>query len=148
MSSNIDQMMQKRREQEQAAAAAAAPQPVVVEESAGEKFFSILVGEGTEEKYLELQSKDGLHTCFSYSNLGWFAYDPEDGILLEFNGYSVHVQGRGLYPKLLNGLKQKRVAWIKEADSEMEDHKGNETYVSSISITPPESWATENSSAA
>lgn len=146
MSSNIDELMQKRRAQEQAAAAVS--QPLESEESAGDKFFSILVGEGTEEKYLELQSKEGLHTCFSYANLLWFAYDPEDGILLEFNGYSVHIQGRGLYPKLMNGLKQKRVAWIKEADSEMQDHKGNETFVSGISITPPESWSSENPSAA
>ncbi len=139
MSSTIEEILQKRREAEKVAAAAAAPPPET-KESEGEKFFSILVGEGSEEKFLEFQSKEGLHTCFAYANLTWFVYDPEDGILLEFNGYSVQIEGRGLYPKLMNGLKQKRVGWIKEADSEMQDHKGNETFISRISISPPDSW--------
>jgi hypothetical protein len=55
----------------------------------------------------------------------------------------VAIEGRGLHPKLFTGIKQKRVAWVKEADLQMQDHKDNDTYISSITITPPKDFVDE-----
>jgi hypothetical protein len=104
----------------------------------GDKFYSILVGEGLQEHFLELQFRIGLKTCFSYTDLQWFNYDPDAGCIdLEFGGFLVTLKGRGLGDRLFHGLKQKRVAWVKEADTDMQDHKGNETFIEEIGITPP-----------
>jgi hypothetical protein len=125
---SIDRVLQERR-------TAAAPAP---EEAEGDKFFSILVGETMQENFLELQFRIGLKTCFSYTDLMWFNYDPEAGCIdLEFGGFLVTLKGRGLGERLFNGLKQKRVAWVKESSSEMQDHKGIDTFIEEITITPP-----------
>lgn len=128
MATNAIERILKEREESRAA------QPV---EPEGDKFFSILLGEGVHENFLELQFRDGSRTCFSYSDLIWFNHVPEDGIDLDFGGFLITIKGRGLAPKLWNGLKQKRVAWVKESDVEMQDHPGNESFIAEISITPP-----------
>ncbi len=131
---SIDKVLESRRQ------AASAPAAATEED----KFFSILVGETMQEHFLELQFRIGLKTCFSYTDLQWFNYDPESGTIdLEFGGFLVTLKGRGLGDKLFQGLKQKRVAWVKEADSEMQDHKRNETFIEAITITPPSSGAGE-----
>ena len=100
-----------------------------------DKFYSILIGEGLQEHYLELKIRDGLRICLSYTDLMWFSYDPEGPkIDLEFGGIFVTIKGRGLGDKLFNGIKQKRVAWIKEADTEMQDHPGNATFIEEITF--------------
>lgn len=107
------------------------------------KFFSILMGEGLQENFLELQFNNGLQTCFNYTELLWFNHDPESGSLdLEFGGFLVSIKGRGLQP-LFQGIKGKRVAWVREAASELQDHQQNETFVEEISITPPKGFAAE-----
>jgi hypothetical protein len=99
------------------------------------KFFSILVGEGVTEQFLELRFKDGGHLCISYDDLSWFDYDPKEGrIGLDFGGFPVEVRGRGLGDRVFNGFRQKRVAWIKEADTTMQDHPGNSVYIQSITF--------------
>jgi hypothetical protein len=130
----IDQILQRRRQAEK---------PEAVEEKQQDKFYSILIGEGIQENFLEIQSRDGVHTCFSYGDLMWIVYHPTDGLMLEFGGYLVAIEGRGLHPKLFTGIKQKRVAWVKEADLQMQDHKDNDTYISSITITPPKDFVDE-----
>lgn len=129
----IDQILQKRRQAEKPEA----------EEKQQDKFFSVLVGDGSQENFLEIQSREGLHTCFAYNDLTWMVYHPDDGLMLEFGGYLIAIEGRGLHPKLFTGIKQKRVAWVKEADVEMQDHKDNETYISSVTITPPKEFLDE-----
>lgn len=110
------------------------------EEGAQEdKFFSVLGGDGIDENFFEVRFRDGTKTCFPYHSLSWFNLSPEEGIDLDFDGYMVSIRGRGLDPKLWNGIKQKRVAWVKEADVELQDHKGNEAFISAITITSPES---------
>ena len=42
----------------------------------GDKFYSVLVGEGVSEHFLELKFRTGMRTCFSYDDLIWFNYDP------------------------------------------------------------------------
>lgn len=85
---------------------------------------------------MELRFSNGSHTCFSYGELGWFNYDPEQGIDLDFAGNLVVIKGRGFMPKLFTGIKQKRVAWVKEADSEMQDHSENQTFIEAIEVLP------------
>ncbi len=130
---SIDRILESRKKTEP-----------VASEAEGEKFFSILVGEAMEEHFLELQFRIGMQTCFSYTDLLWFNHDPEAGCIdCEFGGYMVTIKGRGLYPKLFHGIKQKRVAWVREADLEMEDHPGNDVYIEEILITPPSSGSSE-----
>jgi hypothetical protein len=121
---SIDKVLKKK----DAAAEASA-------EGEGDKFYSVLQGEGLQEHYLELKLRDGLRICLSYTDLMWFSYDPEGPkIDLEFGGIFVTIKGRGLGEALFNGIKQKRVAWIKEADTEMQDHPGNKVFIEEITF--------------
>jgi hypothetical protein len=105
------------------------------------KFSLIVSGGNLQENFLELQFKNGLRTCFSYSDLTWFNFDPDAGCIdLEFGGFLVTIKGRGLYPALFTGFKNKQVAWVKEADSEMQDNKENENFVEEITVTPPKGF--------
>lgn len=110
------------------------------------KFFSILQADGLVENFLELQFRNGLRSCFNYSDLQWFSWDPESCCLdLEFGGFLITIKGRGLYEGLFKGVKDRRVAWIKEADSpDMQDHAGNEAFVAEITIIPPKEFAEES----
>ncbi|MCW0220399.1 MAG: hypothetical protein OJI67_18880, partial [Prosthecobacter sp.] len=126
-----------RRKQAEKSAAPAMEQS----EKQEDKFFSILVGETSQEHFLEIKTQDGLRTCFSYSDIIWIVYDPDNGLNIEFGGYLVTLEGRGLVPRLFDGIKQKRVAWVKEADHELQDHPENPTFISKITITPPKGFA-------
>ncbi|MGC3992047.1 MAG: hypothetical protein QM796_20610 [Chthoniobacteraceae bacterium] len=105
-----------------------------------DKFFSIPRNDGTtEESFLELKHRDGLRNCLPYSSMQWFALYPEDGrIDLDFGFVLVRIMGRGLGGRLFDGLRSKRVAYVKESDSEMQDNKDNETFVESISYITEE----------
>jgi len=134
MGDSIDRILRERKPSEAAA-------PAGKQE---DKFYSIPISDGAQENYLEFQLSNGLRTCFSYAELIWFNLDPEDNVLdLDFGGFMVAVKGRGLGLRLFTGIKQKRVAWIKEADSELQDHKDNEVFIEAITITPTESGAPE-----
>lgn len=129
----VDKVLAKKPAESHAAALAT---PVGAAEE--DKFYSVLGGEGVSENFLELRFRIGMKTCFSYTELSWFNYDPEAACIdLEFGGYLVTLKGRGLGEKLFNALKQKRVAWITEADVEMQDHPGNATFIEEITVTPP-----------
>ncbi len=133
MPDNIDDILKKRQ----------AAQPVAETEEDGDKLYSVLIGEANQENFLELRFQNGLQTCFSYSDLLWFNHDPEAGCIdLECGGFLITVKGRGLRP-IFNGIKNKRVAWIKEADSDLQDHDGLKTYIKEISITPPKGFTEE-----
>lgn len=133
MANAIDKILQERQ----------VTQPKPDEAPIGDKFYSILMADGLDEHYLELQFQNGLQTCFSYSQLLWFNHDPEEGTIdLSIGGFLITIKGRGLRP-LFNGIKSKRVAWVKEADSNLQDHKDNETYIEAITITPPEEYGVE-----
>ena len=120
---SIDKVLAKKKEAEASA------------EGDGDKFYSVLQGEGLQEHYLELKQRDGLRICLSYTDLMWFSYDPEGPkIDLEFGGIFVTIKGRGMGEALFNGIKQKRVAWIKEADTEMQDHPGNKVFIEEITF--------------
>jgi hypothetical protein len=129
----IDEIIQQRQKTEKPAEA----------QTEGDKFFSILVGESMQEHFLELRFANGLQTCFSYTDLLWFNHDPENGCIdLAFGGFLVTIKGRGLRP-IFDGVKQKRVGWVKEADQALQDHQGNESFIQEISITPPKDFTEE-----
>ena len=137
MADKIDEIMRQRQ--------SAPAEPVKAEE--GDKFFSILMADGLQEHYLEFRFRNGLQTCFNYTSLLWFNHDPESGCIdLEFGGFLVTVKGRGLRP-LFEGIKNKRVAWVKEADTELQDHKDNECFIEELSITPPKGFEEEEPAA-
>lgn len=130
----IDEILQQRQKTERPPEA----------EAEGSKFYSVLVGDATPEHFLELRFSNGLQTAFSYSDLTWLTHDPESGCIdLAFGGFLVTAKGRGL-GTLFHSLKQKRVGWIKEADTELQDHDGNSTFIDTIAITPPKEF-TEDS---
>lgn len=138
MADQIDEILKKRQGAEKPAD----------DKPQADKFFSILAGDAIQTDFLEFQFANGVQTCFNYQGLHWFNYDPEAGFLdLEFNGYRVAVKGRGLRP-LFDGVKNKRVAWVKEADTEMQDHKENESFVEELTITPPKVFEDEEEPAA
>lgn len=130
----IDDILNSKK----AAAPPAGPTAAVPPE---DKFFSILVGEGVQEPMLELRFRDGLRTCLPYNDVIWLVYDPEGGVSIDIGGYLVHIKGRGLDTRLFDGLKQRRVSWVREADHELQDHKDNDTFISAITITPPQGFA-------
>lgn len=128
---SIDKVLAERR---------AATQPAT--EAEADKFFSILVGDGDEEQYLELKMRDGMRICLSYTDLAWFSFDPEGPkIDLEFGGIFATIKGRGLGDALFNGLKKKRVAWIQEADTKMQDHAKNSVFIEEITFQTPKDEA-------
>ena len=91
-----------------------------------------------EESFLERRLRSGLRTAFAYSDIVFLVYDPESGSLdVDFGGYLVTVKGRGLGERVFDALKKKRGVWLKEADTEMQDHKGNEMFIEEITISPP-----------
>jgi hypothetical protein len=106
------------------------------EEKSEEKFF-LSLSPGLQENFLELQLRDGLRAAFSYGDLMWLNYSPSSKCLdLEFGSALVTIKGRGLYPTLFTRLKEKRVVWVKEADSEMQDHDENDSFIEAIEILP------------
>ncbi len=142
MGDSIDKVLASRSQASASASAAAGPA------AEGNEFFGILVGEGEQEHFLELRFNIGLKTCFSYTDLQFFNYDPEEGtLILEFGVYLVTLKGRGLGERLFNGIRRKRIAWVKEADTKMQDHKGNETFIEEILLTPPKEEGAEEPTA-
>lgn len=138
MSTKIEEILNQRRSLEK-------PEP---EEAEGEKFYSTLLGEGLLENFLEVQFRNGVQTCFSYSDLSWFSHDPEAGCLdLEFGSFLISVKGRGLLP-LFQSIKSKRVAWVKEANDTLQDHKDNPCYIEEITILPPDGFGAETQESA
>ena len=129
----IDEIIQQRQKAEKQAEAPAE----------GDKFYSVFVGDAIQEHFMEFQFANGLQTCFSYTDLMWFNHDPEAGCIdLAFGDFLVTIKGRGLKP-IFESVKQKRVGWVKEADAQLQDHKGNETFIQEISITPPKNFTEE-----
>lgn len=138
MSDKIDEILRQRQ-------AADKPQ-AETETLRDDKFFSILKGEGMMEKFLELQFKTGMQTCFNYENLQWFNHDPETGSLdLAFGSFLITIKGRGLKP-LFAGVKSQKVAWVREANDELQDHKQNESFIESIVVTPPPDFTEDDTS--
>lgn len=132
----IDKILESRRQ--------ADTSTVEVLQPAADKFYSVLMGEGIQEHFVEFRLNSGLRTCFPYTDLQWFSFDPEAGCIdLEFGGVLITIRGRGLDGKLFQGLRQKRLVWVREPDSEMQDHTGNEVFIEEITITPPGGFAGE-----
>ena len=112
------------------------------------KFYSTLSSESYEENFLEIRFKNGLKTCFAYSDLNWFHYDVDDGVVdLEFGGFQVSIEGRGLGDKFFQAIKSKRMAWVKEADSDFQDNSDCEIYIKTILVGVPEGFGGDDNDA-
>lgn len=134
----ISEILESRRKQEQASG--------VGGESAedGDKFYSVLRGEGVTEHFLELQFANGMQSAFSYADLHWFNHDAEAGCLdCQFAGFLITIKGRGL-KRVFHGIKGKRIAWVREADSTMQDHPGNDCFIEEILVVPPDGFEGES----
>jgi hypothetical protein len=122
MSNTIDSIIAARR-QSQA-------------EESGSEFYALARVDGAEH-FLELRFRDGVRAAFSYDKLGWFNFSPDTGMLdADFMGTIVSIEGRGL-DELFLALKMKKVSWVKEADTELQDNDANATFIKEITILPP-----------
>lgn len=103
-----------------------------------ERFYSVLRGEGLFEEYFEIRLKDGTQTCLAYRDLSWFNYSKDENVIdLGFGMFLVQIRGRGLAPRFFDSIKARRVAWVKEADHDLQDSPSFECFIESIGITLP-----------
>jgi len=114
------------------------------EEEAG-KYFSVLKIEGVTTDFLELRFRNGAAFFMSYSELDYFNYDPSGVIDMICGSFSVEIHGRNLR-RLLDAIKAKKVAWIREADKEAEDSPENENFIGNIYVNLPEGFGDEDES--
>lgn len=133
MGDKIDEILGKRQQ-------AAAP-PAATEEQ-GDKFYSVLGGDLVDDPFVEFRFRDGFRLALPYRDVVWISCDPEGEIKMDFGSTTIVIKGRGLLGALFDGLKQKRVIWIQEANTEMQDHDKNKVFVADISFEREESEAT------
>lgn len=91
------------------------------EEQTGESAgcFGWLRGMRDRALMLELRKGNGNILALSYADLEAAAFDPSDGITLEFHRITVRVRGQNLnagQPKLFEGIVRHRVSWLHEID--------------------------------
>ena len=128
---SIDEIIESRRQKATQLPAAA--------DAEGDTFYSLLGGDVMDDPFLEFRFRDGFKLCLPYHDLVYFTYDPKGPELqLDFGGTTISVKGRGLGEELFDGIKKKRVVWIKEADTEMQDHDKNKVFIDDIGFEPEE----------
>jgi hypothetical protein len=108
--------------------------------------FGYLRGLREHADAVELRFRDGNSTCFPYSWLGLWKYNPSDGLLMKFSGdlvYLVLIRGSNLDRPLLDttinlttaGLQRHRVVWVKEmTDDEIRNVGENGPTIDSIQV--------------
>ena len=134
MGDNIDKILEGRRQQ--------APPSATPKEDDADKFYSVLGGDLVDDPFLELRFRDGFRLFLPYRDVVWFSYSAkEPEIRMDFGSTSIRIKGRGLAGELLDGLRQKRVVWVKEADHEMQDHDKNKVFIAEISFDPEDEAA-------
>jgi hypothetical protein len=134
MPDKIDEILQGRRQQ--AAAPPAAP------DDEADKFFSVLGGDLVDDPFVEFRFRDGFRLALPYRDVVWISCDPEGEIKMDFGSTTMVIKGRGLAGGLFDGLKQKRVIWIQEANTEMQDHDKNKVFIADIDFEREEPEAT------
>lgn len=112
------------------------------EDSEARKYFSVLKIEGVTTDFLELRFRNGAAFFLSYSELDYFNYDPSGVIDMICGSFTVEIHGRNLR-RLLDAIKGKKVAWIREADKEAEDVPENESFIASIYVQLPKGFGEE-----
>ena len=131
MADSIDKILEAGRQK-----AATTPVPAAAE---ADKFFSLLGGDVVDDPFLEFRFHDGFKLCLAYHDVVWMSYDPKrPKIEMDFGSTTIVIEGRGLDGELFDGLKSKRVMWIKEADREMQDHDGNKVFIKNIGFKSPD----------
>jgi len=146
MSNNIDAILEERRRQHapqaqtQVQPQAGEALPAMPESEVENRFYQTRRIEG-EEHCLELRFNTGIVTFFKYSDVNWCVYDPDAGMIdICFMGFVVSITGRGLVPDLLEGIKTRRISWVKEADTNFQEDEKFPVVIKSISVAWPEGF--------
>ena len=134
MPDKIDEILQGRRKQ--------AAAPLATPDDEADKFFSVLGGDLVDDPFVEFRFRDGFRLALPYRDVVWISCDPEGEIKMDFGSTTMVIKGRGLAGGLFDGLKQKRVIWIQEANTEMQDHDKNKVFIADISFEREEPEAT------
>lgn len=129
MSDKIDSILEERQKRQAG--------------DSGDQLFYQMVRVDGSEFFFEIRFRNGIHTAFKYDDLSWFNYDPERGIDMSFAGNTVTIEGRGLFPTLFDALKNKKISWIREADTEMQDTPEHPLFIKDITITPVDDLGAE-----
>ena len=134
MSEKIDSILEERRKQ------------LDQQRADPNVFYQTSRVDGADDTFLELRFRNGIQTAFAYQNLAWFNYDPSASVIdMEFTGFVVSIEGRGL-TDLFQAIKSRRVGWVRESDTEMQDSEQITVFIKDITITPPEDFGTEEES--
>lgn len=112
-------------------------------QSTEEDFFYKVARIDGVEHYLEFRFRNGVRTAFALGDLVWINFDPDDGVSMSFGTAIVEVKGRGLYPTLFDALKQKKVLWVREADTEMEDNASHALFIGDLFVIPADEFGKE-----
>jgi len=82
-------------------------------------------------RMLDLRGHDGTSFALPYARLSTVAFNPVDGITLEFGVHRVHIRGRNLRP-LFNRLLTHQVTFVQEGDLDVRSEWA--TFVNSITV--------------
>jgi hypothetical protein len=77
--------------------------------------FSFISADRQQKQMVEFRFLTGNAKALAYSYMVSAAFDPSEGIKLDFSGYAVAITGRHLRP-LYNGLVAQRTAVVREMD--------------------------------
>lgn len=135
MSNTIDSILAAHRQKHQ--------QEETPPDDAPEQFFCIVKVEGMTTDFLEIRFRNGAIFFLNYSELSFFNYSPAGIIDMIFGGFRVEIHGRGLAPKLVEAIKAKRVAWVREADADMEEGMDYKSFVREIFVEFPQGFGEE-----
>jgi hypothetical protein len=99
------------------------PEPSATEEGDGLEFepeenykaFSFISADRQQKQMVEFRLLEGNAEALAYSYLVRAKYNPSEGIVLDFSGYTVTIKGRNLQPGY-NGLVAQRVALVRVMD--------------------------------
>lgn len=116
------------------------PAAPVVEESTQEdaddyQAGSSVSGSRSAEIMLELRFKTSDAIAFSYALLLNAAWNPSEGITLEFTTHRVRLLGRNLR-ELYRALILHRLAHVQELQSRTDEQPDDATVVTTIEVTP------------
>lgn len=107
------------------------------EDPVANPLFQLIRGDASQEGFLELRFRSGIQAAFAYHSLFWINLDNANGVIdMDFQGITISIEGRGL-KQIFEFLKLKKISWIRESDTEMEDNKSAEIFISRLTITPP-----------
>lgn len=110
------------------------PEPIPEEQEGTYKPSSPVSGNRPPEPMVEFRFKSRNAFALSYALLISAAYNPSQGIVLEFTTHRVTITGRNL-PDIQRALREHRLAWVQELSTPLDDQPADSPVVTSITIT-------------